>query len=143
MKKICGSILAVAAVAILMSGCGARVQAVIPTYTDPAQTITVKSGKDFVIQLSYDPAAGYTWYEDYDASKLRLLESTCVFCRVGGDDFIGRQRFGIYGGQTPMAAQFARFRTLAPGETRVTMSYRVSPGSPIAQELTFDVVVQP
>jgi hypothetical protein len=54
MKELCWSILAVAAVAILMSGCGARVQAVIPTYTDPAQAITVKNGEEFVIQLGYE-----------------------------------------------------------------------------------------
>ena len=141
MKKLCWPFVAVIC-AILMSSCSAGVQAVIPTYTDPTQTITVKNGEQFVLQLTYDPSAGYTWYEDYDPNKLQLLESTCVFCRVGENDFIGRQGFG-FGGQAPMAAQFARFRTLATGETRVTLALKTSPSSPAAQQLTFNVVVQP
>ncbi len=143
MKRLLWLFTGIAVIGLFMLSCAPKTQPAVPTYTDPTQTITVSKNGQFVIQLAYDPASGYTWYEDYDSNRLHLLESTCVLCRVGATEFIGRQGFNIYGGQAPLAVQYARFAALEAGETRVTMSYKTSATSEAVEQLTFTVSVQP
>jgi len=127
---------------LVLPGC-ARSQARIPTYNDPTQPITVKSGQEFVIYLPYTPDTGYTWREEYDQSKLRLVESTCVVCQVGQLEFLESQGYGLGGPNSiPPSAQFSRFQALSAGETKVTMAYKNSPTGEAVETQIFTIIIQ-
>jgi predicted secreted protein len=128
-------------VGLLFSSCTGG-QTLIATYTNPVESITVQSGDEFVIQLAYDPDAGYLWYEEYDNAKLQLLESTCALCRVGEEEFIARQGYGVYSSDTPPAAQYSRFKALSTGETEVIMAYKNSPTADAVEEKIFTVIIE-
>ena len=142
MKKLMLPAMVVIAFGLLMSSCVPGGRAIIPTYTNPVENISVRAGDEFVIQLAYDPDAGYLWYEEYDNAKLQLLESTCAFCRVGEEEFIARQGYGLTGPDVTPAAQYSRFRALSPGETKVTMAYKSSPTTDAVEEKIFTIIIE-
>jgi predicted secreted protein len=138
-------LIAVAALAfgLVLSGC-AKGQETIPTFSDPAQPITVKAGQQFVIYLPYNPDTGFTWHEEYDSSKLELVQSTCVLCQAGQLQFLQGQGYDISGGYSniPPSAQYSQFRALSKGETKITMAYKDSPTADPVETQTFTVVIQ-
>jgi len=42
----------------------------LKVYGDPAQTIEVKVGQEFIIALDENPTTGYAWQEEFDDSFL-------------------------------------------------------------------------
>jgi predicted secreted protein len=127
---------------MVVAGC-ARSQPSIPLYSDPTQPITVKAGQMFVIYLPYDPTnVNYTWREEYDQSKLLLVESTCVVCQVGQLDFLRGQGYGLNGSNPPTSAQYSEFQALSAGQTQITMAYKNSPTGEAVQTQTFTVIIQ-
>jgi predicted secreted protein len=141
-KKLMLSVMAVITFGLLLSSCAGAGRTGIPVYTDPADNISVRSGDEFVIALAYDPDAGYLWYEEYDNTKLQLLESTCAFCRVGQEEFTGRQGYVSTVPNLPPAAQYSRFKALSPGETMVTMAYKDSSTAEAVEEKIFTVTIE-
>jgi predicted secreted protein len=143
MKKIVVIALFSLAVSLFLSGC-TKGQESIPTFSDPAQPITVESGQQFVIYLPYNPDTGFTWYEEYDSSKLELVQSTCVLCQTGQQQFLQGQGYDISGGygNIPPSAQYSQFRALSKGETKITMAYKNSPTADPVETQTFTVVIQ-
>jgi predicted secreted protein len=125
-----------------LSSCTAA-RAAIPTYSDPAKPIAVNVGQQFVIYLPYNPDTGYTWKEQYDKSKLELVEGLCALCTVGDIQFLQGQGYdlGSYL-NTPISAQFSQFKALTKGQTTITMVYTNSLNGQPAQTQTFTVNVQ-
>jgi predicted secreted protein len=143
MKKVVLIALASLFFGLVLSGC-ATAREVIPTFSDPAQPITVKAGQQFVIYLPYNPDTGFTWQEEYDKSKLELVQSTCVLCQTGQSQFLQGQGYDISGGYSniPPSAQYSQFRALIKGETKITMAYKNSPTADPVETQTFTVVIQ-
>lgn len=135
-------LVAAIALGLLIAGCANRGQASIPVYSDPTTPITVKTGNEFVIQLDYNPTEGYFWYEGYDDSKLELNESTCVFCRVGQEEFLSSQSYALIGPVLDPAAQYSRFIALSPGQTQITMSYKNSPSAEAVEAKVFAINIE-
>ncbi len=142
MKRLVWMAVAIMVLGLVLPGC-ARGQRSIPLYSDPTQTITVKAGEHFVIYLSYDPTnVNYTWREEYDQSKLLLVQSTCVVCQVGQLEFLSGQGYGLTGNAPPTSAQYSEFQALASGETQITMAYKNSPTAEPIETQTFTVIIQ-
>jgi predicted secreted protein len=142
MKRLMLPAMVAIVMGLLTSGCTGGARAVIPTYNNPVENIVVPAGDEFVIELAYDPDEGYLWYEEYDGTKLQLLESTCAFCRVGEEEFVTRQGFGLGLPGYPSAFQYSRFRTLSKGEAVVTMAYKDSPTADAVEERIFTVIIE-
>jgi predicted secreted protein len=142
MKKCLMVMLATIVFLSLIAGCTVGGRVSIPTYTNPVETILVDAGEQFVIQLGFDPDTGYLWYEDYDASKLELLQSTCVLCLEGEVEFVARSGYGVNLADGAFSAQFSEFRALEAGETKVTMSYKSSPTAEAVETQTFSVIIE-
>jgi predicted secreted protein len=143
MKKV--ALIAVVALVfgMVLSGC-AKGRETIPTYSDPAQPITVNVGQQFVIYLPYSPDTGFTWQEEYDSSKLELVQSLCALCQAGQLQFLQGQGYDISGGYAniPPSAQFSQFKALNKGETKITMAYKNSPTAEPVETQTFTVTIQ-
>ena len=127
----------------LIAGCTVGGRASIPTYTNPVEDIVVSVGEKFAIQLSYNPDAGYLWYEEYDSSKLELLQSTCVLCLVGEEEFFARSGYTfVYTSDDRISAQFSEFKALKAGETKITMSYQTSATAEAVEAQIFTVIIK-
>ena len=46
-----------------------------PVYTDPAQTIEVRVGDEFIITLEYNSTTGHEWKEAHDRTFIRRIYS--------------------------------------------------------------------
>lgn len=141
-KKLMLPAMAIIVFGLFFASCTQQGRTLIPAYNNPVEEISVEAGEEFVIQLSYDPDAGYFWYEEYDSTKLQLVESTCAFCRVGEEEFILRQSYGLSGSEIPVAAQYSRFRALSPGETMINMGYKSSPTADAVEEQIFTIIIE-
>ena len=142
MKKRLMVILAPIVLLSLIAGCTAGGRVSIPTYVNPVETIFVDAGEQFVIQLSYDRDVGYLWYEEYDTSKLELVQSTCVVCLADEEEVLARLGYTYYGLAGELSAQFSEFKALEAGETQVTMSYRSSQTAEPVETQTFTVIIE-
>lgn len=143
MKKLALLAMAVTVLGGLLLGCAKTGRATIPTFSDPAQPITVKAGQQFVIYLPYNPDTGFTWQEEYDKSKLELVESMCVVCSAGELQFLAGQGYDLTGATNiPPSAQFSQFRALSKGETKITMAYKNSPTAEPVETKTFTIIVE-
>ena len=87
MRKAAMIVVAAVVLGLVLSGCAIGGQS-IPTFSDPAQPITVNVGQQFVIYLPYNPDTGFTWQEEYDRSKLELVQSICALCQTGQAQFL-------------------------------------------------------
>ncbi len=144
MRKAILMTVAVLVLGLMLPGC-AKGRETIPTFSDPAKTITVNAGQQFVIYLPYNPDTGFTWQEEYDNSKLELVQSLCAVCQAGQLQFLQSQGYDLgIGGITniPTSAQFSQFKALTKGETKVTMVYKNSPTAQATETQVFTVIIQ-
>jgi predicted secreted protein len=141
MRKLVLIAITALAFGLVLTGC-AQNQQNIPTFSDPAQPITVKAGQQFVIYLPYSPDTGFTWHEEYDQSKVELLQSICALCQAGQLDFLTSQGYDITGANIPPSAQYSQFRALSKGETKITMAYKNSPTADPVETQTFTIIIQ-
>ena len=141
MRKVMLVALASLALALVFSGC-IKSRETIPTFSDPTQPITVKVGQQFVIYLPYNSDSGFTWHEEYDSSKLELVQSMCVLCQTGQLQFLEGQAYDTSGRYIPPSAQYSQFRALSKGEAKITMAYKNSPTADPVETQIFTVIVQ-
>jgi len=92
----------------LVAGC-----TTVMTYDDEGQEIDIGAGQEFIIALGSNPTTGYSWQASYDDAKLELVggEPTYEADETDGD-------IAGAGG-----VEYFRFKTLAAGETEVTLTY--------------------
>jgi len=92
----------------LLAGCAGGVA----TYTDPAKTINVKVGGEFVIALDSNPTTGFTWQDDHDQGMLKLVE----------DRYVADEKAeGLVGAG---GTQYYHFKALKAGTATVTLDYK-------------------
>ena len=91
-----------------VAGCGSEVKA----YSDPNQTIEIKTGSQFdvVISLDSNPTTGYSWVPAYNEDLLILVD----------EDF-QQEDNGLIGAG---GVQTFRFKALKAGQSTITMSYQ-------------------
>ncbi len=143
MKKRLMVMVAAIVLLSLIAGCTVEGGVSIPTYTNPVEDIVVSAGEKFAIKLSYNPDAGYLWYEEYDSSKLELLQSTCVLCLEGEEEFLARSGYTYdFWLDDGISAQFSEFKALKAGETKITMSYKTSATTEAVEEQIFTVIIK-
>jgi inhibitor of cysteine peptidase len=92
----------------LMGGC-----TVVKTYDDAGQEIDIGVGQEFIIALGSNPTTGFSWQASYDDTKLELVGGESTY---EADD----EGEGVVGGG---GVEYFRFKTLAAGETEVTLTY--------------------
>lgn len=92
----------------LVAGC-----TVVKTYDDAGQEIDIGVGQEFIIALGSNPTTGFSWQASYDDTKLELVGGESTY---KADD----EGEGVVGGG---GVEYFRFKTLAAGETEVTLTY--------------------
>ena len=123
MKKILLFIIS----SFIFLGCTSNVQ-----FSDPAQPIEVTAGSEFQIVLDSNPTTGYHWefVEDVDENVIQFVSKD-----YKADEPVLTGSGGI---------DVWTFKTIATGETRITLGY-YSPsndGEPPQQTVTFTVTVK-
>lgn len=83
----------------------------VKEYSDPAQTIVLRAGEEFVIALPSNPSTGYTWDYTVDAGLVQ---------------FVSRE-FRSQATATPVVGtggtDYLLFRAIKAGEAEITMVY--------------------
>lgn len=106
MKRLIAILVLVAVISSLFIACGPAEPEV---YSEPAQTISVNVGQEFIIALKDQSAStGYSWQEEIDDSFLRLVESKYEPPAKPMPGAPGTRSF--------------QFKALKKGETKVTMT---------------------
>jgi hypothetical protein len=98
---------------LLITGCARP--APLPTYTFQDIPIEAKVNEQFIILVEIDVRDfQYFWEQDFDSSKLQLIQSTCVLCSP--DTITYGQIQGPYNS--------FHYRALEQGSTTITMTHR-------------------
>ena len=104
-----------------------------PAFTDPEIPIDVRVNQEFTIWVPIQTIGQpYFWEQDFDTTKLALLESTCVICSPDAQNSVG-----IYG-----SYDVFRYRALAPGQTSVKMTDKNPITLIVYDERTFTVSIR-
>ena len=111
----------------LLAGCAGGIE----TYTDAEQTISTTVGQEFVIALDSNPTTGYTWEESYDEAMLKLVESKYEPGKQAEEGLVGA------GG-----TQYFQFTALQTGKTEITLAYKRSWETEIADQKVFSVKIE-
>ncbi len=129
MNKLAALILPLLLIAGLLAGCASQPQQT-KEYTDPAQTIEVGVGSQFVIVLESNPTTGYQWEANFDNSLLKLVKSDYKQAEAK-PEMVG------VGGK-----EHFTFQGLKQGNAKVTMVYKRSWEQESADQKVFNVSVK-
>lgn len=124
MKRLMTLFILTAVVSSLLVGCGPKV------YSDPAQTIEVKVGQEFIIALEENPTTGYTWQEEFDDSFLELVEDKYKPSSEAEEGMVGA------GGTRSF-----EFKGLKKGETEVTMVLKRAWEEELLEKKVFTIAI--
>ena len=113
-------------VVLLIAGCGGGLK----TYVDAEKTISVSVNQEFVIALDSNPTTGYDWEESYDNNMLSLVEK-----EYSPDE----KAPGLVGAG---GTQYFRFKALKAGKTEITVNYKRSWETDIAEQKVFSVDIK-
>ena len=126
MKKVIVLVLASILTPCLLAGCGSGAK----TYVDPEQTIGIRTNHEFVIVLDSNPTTGYNWEETHDSNVLSLVEE-----KYDRDE----KSPGLIGSG---GTQYFRFKALKPSKTELTVIYKRSWETEIADQKVFSVEIK-
>ncbi len=111
---------------LLMPGCAEESK----VYADPAKTVEVAPGKEFVVNLESNPTTGYSWLESHDEAIIELVEKTYE------QDETKTPMVGVGGIQT------FNFKALKPGTTEIKFSYQRPWENEAIKQMVFKVTVK-
>ena len=94
--------------ASISAGCGG-----VKAYSDSTQTISVETGKEFVIGLGSNPTTGYSWQVSHDVAMVEMEESWYELGKEAKEGAVGA------GG-----VEFFKFKALKTGRTQITLDYQ-------------------
>ena len=104
----------------------------VDAYIDPEETISTGVNQKLTIALDSNPTTGFQWEEDYDETRLELVEKTYkAGVQTGKGIMIGS------GG-----VDYFQFKALKKGETKVVFVYRRPWEIPIAEQKVFDIDIK-
>jgi predicted secreted protein len=98
-------------IAIPLSGCTSEAKA----YSDPSQSIDIKTNKEFVILIALEsnPTTGYRWQASFDTTTLELIEQIYELGEYAKEGVVGA------GG-----TELFRFKALKSGTAQITFDYQ-------------------
>ncbi len=115
--------------AVLMTGC-----------TSPPQVINASVGKEFifntsvgreiVITVDANPATGYNWLEEYDNSRLKLVNAEY------------KPRDNTSGVVGAGGTQTYHFKTLMTGKTQMTLIYKRAWEQQALDQKVFTIIIK-
>ncbi len=112
-----------------VSGCGSSEP---ESYSNPAETISVKVNEEFVIALEANITTGFNWVEVFDESMLTLVNRTYI----PDENEEGREGVG--------GTDHLRFKALQTGNTQIELTYK-QPWEEDSEDdatLIFNVVIE-
>jgi inhibitor of cysteine peptidase len=130
MKKYLALFLFTLLVVSLATGCSGGSSSGA-TYSDPAQTITVQTGEEFVIALESNPTTGYDWEESHDAGMLSLVNDNYEAGQKAKEGLVGA------GG-----THYFKYKALKSGKTEITLTYKRSWEEESADQKIFTVDIK-
>ena len=130
MKKFVFMMVALGLVVSMLAGCNSGNTDKIKTYTDATQTIDASVNQEFIIAVDSNPTTGYDWEESYDSDMLSLTDD-----RYEPDE----KAAGLVGAG---GTQYFRFKALKAGQTEITVTYKRSWETDIAEQKVFNINIK-
>lgn len=130
MKKFMFMMVALGLVVSMLAGCNSGSTNEIKTYTDATETIDGSVNQEFIIAVDSNPTTGYDWEESHDSDMLSLTDDS-----YEPDE----KAAGLVGAG---GTQYFRFKALKAGQTEITVTYKRSWETDIAEQKVFNINIK-